>query len=197
MSATDTLAPLIERAQQLDPTAFEELVDLYSSRLYGFLYRLTGCREDADDLVQEVFVRLVQRIDRYVHDGRFEAWLFRIATNLARDRVRRLKRSAPTSSGDLPQAGQADRDGASMWEHLADVSVPPPDAPMILDEDVDRLQEALAQLPAAEREVIMLRHHTDMTFVQIAEAMGTPLGTALARSHRALAKLREFMEQEP
>jgi len=197
MSATDTIAGLIERARQLDTKAFDELVNLYSPRLYGFLYRLTGRRDDADDLVQEVFVRVVQRIDQYVHDGRFDAWLFRIATNLARDRLRRMKRAIPTFSGDVPRGEQGDRRGLSAWEQLADLSAPPAEAPMDLEEDVDRLQMGLARLPATEREVIMLRHFTDMTFAQIAEAMGTPLGTALARSHRALAKLREFMEQQP
>ena len=193
MDATDTLTSVVERARRGDPTAFDELVDLYSSRLFGFLYRLTGSRDDADDLVQEVFVRVVQKISAYVHEGRFEAWLFRIATNLARDRIRRLKRSKPPLSGDAARVGQNDYDGGSMWEHLADPSADPPDVPMELDEDVDRLQRSLAALPTAEREVIMLRHYTAMTFAEIAAAMGTPLGTALARSHRALAKLRELM----
>lgn len=68
-------------------------MDLYSARLYGFLCRLTGHREDAEDLVQEVFVRLVRSIAGYVDDGRFESWFFQIALNLARNRVRRAGRS--------------------------------------------------------------------------------------------------------
>lgn len=196
VTANDDLAFLIERAKERDPRAFEELVDRYSSRLYGFVYRLTGQREEAEDLVQEVFTRLVRTIDGYSHDGRFEAWLFRVATNLARDRLRRLKRSVSLASSG--GARDEDRDDSSSSLHaLADLSTPPPETPMRLREDVDRLQKALAKLPATEREVIMLRHYTDMSFAEIAQAMGTPLGTALARSHRGLAKLRKWMEDTP
>ena len=88
------LTDVIERAQRREPDAFDTLVDLYSSRLFGYLYRRTGSRHDAEDMLQEVFVRLVRTLDRYTHDGRFEAWLFRIATNLIRDRVRQLQRCA-------------------------------------------------------------------------------------------------------
>lgn len=194
MSAIDMLDSLIERAKRADATAFDELVEVFAPRLYGFLYRLTGRPEDADDLVQEVFLRVVQRIGDYQHDGRFEAWIFRIATNLARDRIRRMRRTLAPLSGDLPSDESSG--GGTTWDHLADISAAPPDAPLELSDDVDRLQRALARLPAAEREVIMLRHFSDMTFAEIARAMGTPLGTALARSHRALTKLREYMEPD-
>ena len=73
-------------------------------------------------------------------------------------------------------------------------STPSPDASLQLADDIDALQKGLARLPEAEREVIMLRHFTDLSFAEIASTMGTPLGTALARAHRGLAKLREFMD---
>ena len=195
MNATPSLASLIERAQRNDPQAFEALVDLYASRLYGFLYRLTGQREDAEDLVQEVFVRLVRTIDRYQHDGRFEAWLFRIATNLARDRLRRVRRSIGTTSWEALSADSEHGGRAASGARMEDPSSPAPDRSINLEEDVDRLQHVLAKLPAAEREVILLRHYTQMSFAEIARTMGTPLGTALARSHRGLAKLRRMMEE--
>lgn len=188
--STDDLAGLIARAKTHDAEAFDALVDAYSSRLFGLLYRLTGRREDAEDLVQEVFVRLVRCISSYEHDGRFTAWLFRIATNLARDRIRRCGRRPSMLSLD-----PADGDESAEWAELGDLSQPPPDQPLDLADDVDRLQRALAKLPAAEREVILLRHYSSMSFVAIANAMGTPLGTALARSHRGLGKLRKMMEQ--
>ena len=79
------------------------------------------------------------------------------------------------------------------WAAAGDLSEPASDHPLILREEVDALQQALARLPAAEREVVMLRHFSQLSFAEIAEAMGTPLGTALARGHRGLAKLREWM----
>lgn len=194
MSSPEDLSTTIRRAQQLDPAAFESLVDAYSSRLYGFLYRLTGDRDDAEDLVQEVFVRVVRTIARYHEDGRFEAWLFRIATNLARDRVRRLRRR-PEAASLQPVEGEDDA-GRNPWDQIGDPSGLPPSQPLDLAESVDSLQEAMAELNEPEREVILLRHYTGLSFAQIAEAMGTPLGTALARAHRGLRKLREIMEAE-
>ena len=89
----EALASVIERARRLDPEAYDELVDAYGQRLFGFLYRLTGNREDAEDLLQEVYLRVVRTLPDYTHEGRFEGWLFRIAANLGRDRIRRARRS--------------------------------------------------------------------------------------------------------
>ena len=190
------LTQLIDLAQANDPAAYDRIVDAYAPRLYGYLYRLTGSRDDSDDLLQELFLRLVRMIGSYEHDGRFEGWLFRIATNLARDRIRRRNREGRTASlDDSPEGWEGA--GPVAWLAAGDLSSPPPDSRMALSEDVDALQRALAELPAAEREVIMLRHFSQLSFAEIAEAMGTPLGTALARGHRGLAKLRQLMEPMP
>src|SRR5262245_10493020 len=87
------LAAIIAGAQRGDAAALEALVDRYSSRLFGFFFRMGGRRDEAEDQMQEVFVRLVRMIGSYKDDGRFESWLFRIAANLARDRIRRSRRS--------------------------------------------------------------------------------------------------------
>jgi len=184
------LDDLIRRARQRDSAAFETLVEIYSPRLYGYFYRLTGRREDAEDLLQEVFVRVVRMIGRYEHENRFDAWLFRIATNLVRDRVRRRRRAAGVESS----GGQQDEPG--VLEEVPDEEVDQPDDVMQTAEQVDHMQRVLRQLPAAEREVILLRHFSQMSFKEVAEAMGTPLGTALARAHRGLAKLRRLMEED-
>jgi RNA polymerase sigma-70 factor (ECF subfamily) len=191
VKTVDDLAAVVRRAQQLDAEAFEWLVDAYSSRLYGFLYRLTGRSEDAEELVQDVFVRLVRAIRSYEHDGRFEAWLFRIATNLARDRIRRRIRAPEICSLEALEERPNRR---SDWERLGDLSGPSPEAATELAEDLGRLEHCLARLASPEREVILLRHYARLSFAEIAEAMSTPVGTALARSHRGLAKLRRWME---
>jgi RNA polymerase sigma-70 factor (ECF subfamily) len=189
-----SLATLIEGAQRGDGAAFDRLVGLFGHRIFGFLYRMSGSRSDAEDMTQEVFVRLVRTLGTYKHDGRFESWLFRIAANLARDRIRRLQRTPKHLSavGDESDdiTGSAGRTATSE----------PADEKMIRREQVGELQQAMAMLPDAEREVIMLRHFSQMSFKEIAEATGTPLGTALARGHRGLARLREIMhdfDQKP
>lgn len=184
------LAEVIRGAQRGDEAAFDRLVSAYGRRIVGFLYRLTSSREEADDLAQEVFVRIVRTIASYRHDGRFEPWLFRIAANLARDRVRRLQRMPkiiPLETGDgSPGKGSAASD-------RLESPTEPVEAAMMHREAVERLNRALAELPEAEREVLMLRHFSRMSFREISKATGSPLGTALARSHRGLARLRETM----
>ncbi len=189
----EALAAAILGAQRGDSACLDRLVEHFAGRIFGFLFRMTGSRQDAEDLMQEVFVRLVRMIGAYQHDGRFEAWIFRIAANLARDRVRKVRRSPR-----LVALVEADSDskevfGASAVKDLA-ASNEPVDAGLVRGEAVDALHTALAALPAAEREVIMLRYFSQMTFKEIAEATSVPLGTALARGHRGLARLREIME---
>lgn len=183
------LAEVIRGAQRGEEAAFDRLVSAYGRRIVGFLYRLTGSRDDAEELAQEVFVRIVRTIRTYRHDGRFEPWLFRIAANLARDRVRRIQRRPMI----LPLGAVGRTDDAD--EDRLEGPAVPVDAAMIHRETVEQLNVALAELPDAEREVLMLRHFSRMSFREIAEATGSPLGTALARSHRGLARLREIMKR--
>ena len=84
---------IILRAKRMDAAAFDEIVDLYAGRLCGFFRKLLGQRSEAEDLTQEVFVRVVKMIGSYTERGQFDAWLFRIASNLARDCVRKNKRT--------------------------------------------------------------------------------------------------------
>jgi RNA polymerase sigma-70 factor, ECF subfamily len=185
------LGELIARAQQREASAFDALVQRYGPRLYGYFYRATGRRADAEDLLQDLFVKLVSMIGFYQHDGRFDAWLFCVATNLVRDRIRRAKASrkirgqqgGPDLNDCITRAGHAD--------HLSDQ----PHDRLRRAEDVDKLNWAIQQLPEAERMVVLLRHFSQLSFQQIADLMETPLGTALARAHRGLAKLRELMTE--
>ncbi len=180
---------VIARAQQLDPAAFDEIVDEYAGRLCGFFRRLLGHRAEAEDLTQEVFVRVVRNIGSYAESGRFEAWLFRIAANLARDRIRSGKRSLTiVDTSDDEDSGLDDLDAPDRR------GTSPPDRALEQQDESTRLQEVIDRLPAGEREVILLRHYGELSFADIAEYMGTPIGTALARSHRGLAKLRAWME---
>lgn len=187
------LAEVIERARTRDAEAFDLLVDAYGSRLFGYFYRLTGSRDDADDLLQELFIRVVRTIESYRHEHHFDAWLFRIATNLVRDRLRRLK--ALRNAG-IDGRGNLDGDDPDPLEEQPDHAAAAPHDGLLRAEQVDRLQRAIERLPEQEREVICLRHFSGLSFREIAEAMSTPLGTALARAHRGLARLRELMGED-
>jgi len=190
---TELLTDVIQRAQRRDPEAYDRLIEQYSPRLYGYFYRLTGSKHDAEDLLQELFVRLVRTIGNYKHEGKFDGWLFRIALNLVRDRVRRRKTA---KSAGLMQQSYTPTDEKDLLARLPDNSAGQPDEILQRAEQIDRMQQAVKKLPEPEREVIMMRHFSQMSFREIAQAMNVPLGTALARGHRGLARLRNLMEDQ-
>lgn len=183
------LDQLLERARRHDPDAFEELVRRYGQRLFGLLLRLTGSRDTAEDFVQETFLRMVSAIADYQHQGRFEPWLFRIAANLARDHARQAKRRGPTGSLDIEDDG-----GRTRAADVPDGRLPGPTASLQASEQEARLHGCLADLPGLDREILMLRHFSELSFREIADLLQIPLGTALARGHRALRRLRQEFE---
>ena len=182
------IAELLARCQAGDRTAWDTLVDAYWQRLFGYALRATGNAELAQDLVQETFLRIVQRLGKYDDQGKFEAWLFRILVNLVRDHGRSLSRH-PTQSTVI----ESDGERIEMTDELAGKG-PAPHEPLHNREDVDALQIALRKLPEGDRQILMLRHFADMPFKDIARTLNCPIGTVLARAHRALGKLRSLME---
>jgi RNA polymerase sigma-70 factor (ECF subfamily) len=176
------LDQVVARARKLDPAAFDELVDCYAPRLFGFFYRNFSRHDVAEDLVQETFLRVVRTIRDYREEGRFEAWLFRIAGNLARDCGRRAV-NEPVSESEAAAIQIADEHSPIALRAEDDER-----------ESSDRMQKCLDRLPPAEREVILMRHYGGLSFAEIAAYCDAPLGTVLARSHRGLGKLRAWLE---
>ncbi len=187
----DKLQSIIHRAQKGEARAFEELLSVYGNRLYGFFCRRCGDLHDAEDLLQELFLRLVKSIGRYDHKNRFEPWLYRVAVNLVTDRLRRSARQGRTFRQVNSQASHS----GDPLDRLIDAS-PGPGELVARTQQNDRLQEALDRLPAQQREVLLLRYFSELSFKQIAEILGCPTGTVLARAHRALRKLRELLTVE-
>ena len=178
---------LLAQCRAGDKSAWDALVDAYWQRLYGFAWQSTKNRDLAHDLVQETFLRVVQKLERYDHRDKFDAWLFRILVNLIRDhsrsRVRRPVRSTVIDTST----------GAEMTDDMAARTGQPSD-PIDHQEEVQSLYAALEQLPEIDRQVLLLRHYGEMPFKDIAKMLHCPLGTVLARAHRALGKLRITME---
>lgn len=179
---------MIEQARKGDPKAYEALLDAYGHRLFGYFLRACGNVHEAEDLLSEMSLKLVKNLKRYRHDGRFEPWLFRMAANLLRDRIRRRKARPPQAS-----LSAENDDGGRLGETLAD-SDRPVDADLLADEDRQRLQQALAGLDELTREMILLRHFAELSFKEIADLVDRPIGTVLARVHRGLKKLRGELE---
>lgn len=184
LSQASDLTRLVQSAKAGEPEALERLVDLYARRLYGLLYRLTGSRTDAEDLLQETFIRMLRGLQAYRENGRFEAWLFSIAANLARDFLRRQNRTAPAGNS-LSRNEQ---------QPVLPSNEPTPEEKFAEAERVDLLQRAMNELSSSEREIVSLRFFSGLGFKDIAEILGVPLGTALARAHRAVKHLREKLQ---
>ncbi len=174
--------PLLARASKGDQDAWRAIVDRYGRRVYAFVRAKSLDPGSAEEVTQSVFATVAQRLPGggYEERGRFEAWLFRIAANRARDELRRRRRRP------------------EVQDHRAAEARPAP-PPLAGTPDHATLRRAIEALGEADREVIHLRHHAQMSFKQIAEWLGEPLGTLLARHHRALRKLRDLLhdDQEP
>ncbi len=185
---TENLILLVRRCRQGDTTAFDALHERLRGPVFAYLLRLVGDRHAAEDLTQEVFLRALEHLDSYREQGRFEAWLFRIAINQARDWGRRRR------SSHMVVGGMVSEDDPSVSGPVDRPIDDPPEARMQKSEEAGRLEAALATLDAGEREVLMLRHYADLSFREIAEALKCPIGTVLARGHRALIKLRDRLQ---
>jgi RNA polymerase sigma-70 factor (ECF subfamily) len=175
MANNDDLAQLINGCKNGDSRCFSQVVDKYASRCYGYFYRLTGNKDLSDELLSELFVKLVEKISSY-KGGSFEAWLFRIASNIFRDHLRsrhRRKKLIVAHKGFVEsQTIEPKKSG---------------------NEQVDILQIQLNRIDEDTRELIMLRFYSQLSFKEIAKMRSEPIGTTLAKLHRGLKKLRELM----
>ncbi len=169
----------LARAISGDESAWRVLVETYTRRLYALAFSRLRSRDTAEEVVQSVFATVAIKLSsgKYTEQGQFEAWLFRIAINRIRDQIRRAKRSPATDHIE-----SIDRTPARE----------PPDTPYSREE-IAALRTHLDSLSDRDREIIELRHHGQMSFKQIAATLDEPVGTLLARHHRALAKLRTLL----
>jgi RNA polymerase sigma-70 factor (ECF subfamily) len=170
---------LLRLAAEGDSTAWRAIVSLYAPRVFGILRAQCRDEELAEEIAQSTFCTLAAKIASYVESGRFESWLFRIAMNRLRDEMRRRTRHARSAGEETFRAVAAE---------------PTPSAG--LDEGVRRkLEVALSRLSESDREVIELRHTGGMSFRALSDYFGEPIGTLLARHHRALKKLKAMLEE--
>lgn len=170
------------------PEGFAWLLENYGPRLYSYFLRLTGSAEAAEDLLQDIFVKLIERIKDYRHQGRFEHWLFKVAANLERDRVRAIKRSPPTVTLKDDSQGQ-------YRDEFEPAVTTEPGEQIERAETIERLQWAINQLPKDQREIVLARHYGQLSFKELAEQFEMPIGTVLAKVHRGLKQLKKLLER--
>jgi len=177
MAQSNNLVRMITGCKSGDAESFSQAVDMYASRFYGYFYRLTGNREVSNDLLSELFVKLMEKISSF-KGGSFESWLFKIASNIfhdyLRDKHRRRKLFEVRKRQLASEVTEAKQFGS---------------------ERIDKLQTQLGRLDADMRELIILRFYSQASFKEIAALRAEPIGTTLSKLHRGLKKLRELMEE--
>ncbi|MFB9863343.1 RNA polymerase sigma factor [Rufibacter immobilis] len=168
-------------------SAFEELVTRHKSKVYTTILLIVKDTYTAEDLLQETFVKAIHTMKsgRYNEEGKFSSWICRIAHNLAIDYFRREKRSPMITL----------EDGSNVFNTLS-FSEESVESVRIKEETHARLRELIQQLPAAQKEVLIMRHYADMSFQEIAEATGVSINTALGRMRYALINLRKKMSND-
>ena len=157
---------------------WDQVVSRHSTRVYRHALRLTGNRADAEDLTQDVFLRVFRSLDSYV-PGTFEGWLHRITTNLFLDQVRRRARLRLDPAGDALEGSVAPAPAAS---DLALAGM--------FDNDVE---DALSALPADFRDVVLLADVDGLSYEEVAAVLGLKLGTVRSRIHRGRSRLRRAL----
>ncbi len=172
-----------------DQRAFAELVGIYQDKLYHMAYRMLNNRQEAEDVVQDTFLRVYKNLDRYDEALKFSTWIYRIATNLCIDRLRRRK---PTYSLDAESSEHEGLDGYSMLP--GDDRTP--EAELILSDTQRIVHQAIESLPAKYKTVMMLRYIHDLSLQEVGDILDMPVTTIKTRVHRGREFLRKKLEHK-
>ena len=168
---------------------FERLIERTQRQAYNMAYRMTGNRDDAEDLTQEAYLRAYRSFDKYNRALPFENWFFRILSNLFVDGLRRKPKQAPLSLDQpLGETGEGD--------YLLEIADPESDPEDLLLKDVvdEKIQCALQRLPKDFRTAVLLCDVKGLSYEEIARVMRTSIGTVRSRIHRGRKLLRRYME---
>jgi len=185
-STVDLDSTLVERCLSGDDSAWEELLRQHTRRVYGICYRFTGRDTEAQDLTQDVFVRVFKALGGFRStEGSFATWLTRLTRNLLIDHYRRTRNERVTDSIEeqLPRVEEGF------------VAVSRPDTALAGREASELLQGALAKLSPELRETIILRDLQDMEYREISEILGIPEGTVKSRLNRGRAELGRLLKK--
>jgi len=184
---------LVERLKRRDEAAFNELVRLYQGKVFRLVFRMIGDAAEAEDLAQEVFVTVFKSIDGFRGDSKFSTWLYRVATNHCKNRIKYLGRRARGSKKEFDEFG--DRDAIESASMSTSATVPRPDEMADAKRTETFIQRALAALPDEQRELVVLRDIQNMTYDEIQTVTGLAEGTVKSRLHRARLVLQKSLRE--
>ncbi len=179
---------LAKKAKSGDRQAFTELIDIYKDRIYHMAYRMVNNREEAEDIAQETFIRVYSNLDRFDEAYKFSTWIYRIATNLCIDRIRKKKAQF---SLDESLDGEEGLDG---YSRLATNQLTP-EMEVVQGELQNEVQHAIQSLPSKYRSIVILKYLQDLSLAEISEITNLPISTVKTRIHRGRETLRKKLHQ--
>jgi RNA polymerase sigma-70 factor (ECF subfamily) len=184
---------LVRRCIAGDAVAWEEIVQRYNRRIYNICYRFAGSADDAQDLTQEVFIKMYRTLNSYdVERGAFMTWMTTLTRNLLVDHFRKSKQDRMTDS--LDAAPSEHEDAMPLSEKIQDKALPP-DARVKSRETREAVHHALQKLSPELREAVILRDLQDMDYREIAAVLKVPEGTVKSRINRGRAELARLLQR--
>jgi len=177
----------VARLRRGDTNALSELIARYQNRLYRYLLRIVRQPAEAEDLFQQTWLRVVEKIGSFDASRKFDAWLFTLARNLAIDHLRRVR----PRSLDEPLANS--RHGETVADRIPSHDDTPLDQALAAERRAE-LSDAMAELPMMYREVLTLRFEEEMKIEEIAQVTGVPVSTVKSRLRRSLEQLRSALD---
>jgi len=185
---------LVQQSQMGDTTAMERLILRYQNRIYNVILKMCGNPDDAAELAQETFVKVIESIDKFQGKSSFYTWLFRIAVNLTLNHCQRSSRTA-TRSLDAEETTEPDGTASqALRDCLSDERALDPAAVAQSRELCELAKKCLMQLEEPQRAVVVLRDIEGMDYAQIADVLNIELGTVRSRLSRARSSLRDILE---
>ncbi|MFW6414227.1 MAG: RNA polymerase sigma factor [Verrucomicrobiota bacterium] len=188
-----TDAELIERFNRGEKEVFNILADRYVGRAYQIAYGVLGSREDAEEVAQDVFVRIYKALPRFRGDARFSTWMYRIAMNLARNKYRWNKTRGSQKKISLEETEEEEDNSYGIQVPAKE---PAPDEQTDLTEFQQKVMREIENLPQLYKEALILRNIEEMSYEQIAETLDCKLGTIKSRIARAREELRKRIESD-
>ncbi len=177
-----TDAEIIARVLNGDKQSYALLVEEYKGPVFNLAYRMTGSREDADDLTQETFIRAYQNLHRFDQSKKFFTWIYTIGINLIRNHLKKSVRNVSHLEGagshlKYPSQECERREGNALSE-----------------DRMTRLEQIIMNLPVDSREAILLKFVQDLTFEEVAQVTGDSLSAVKMRIYRGLDKIKQMMD---
>ena len=186
-------ADVIRRAQAGDTAALLELVEGQQTYVYSIALSIMRNPADAADMTQEAFIKLLRGLPTYRSETKFTTWLYRLATNVCLDGLRR--RGRPVESLNLVEGGALEDDGRTAAERLADEDRwTQPEPAQALGESAAEVRAALDRLPTAQRLALTLHYFEDMRYEEVAEVMALPLNTVKSHIRRGKERLATLLQ---